>query len=81
MAKQLKQYARISGINVGDAGGARGHSGAEIGAQSTRRIGSVFKAEAVALWNAREARMDKGGPGVIVYDDVHAVYVHEIFRN
>ena len=28
MAKQLKQYTRVSDINVGDAGVARGYSGA-----------------------------------------------------
>src|SRR5580692_10090211 len=32
MAKQLKQCTRVSGINVGDAGVARGYSGAPTNA-------------------------------------------------
>src|ERR1700740_1229468 len=33
--------------------------GAQIGTQLTRLIQSVFEADAVALWDARDARMDK----------------------
>jgi hypothetical protein len=37
MAKQLKQYTRVSDINVGDAGVARGYSGAPTMPMLTRR--------------------------------------------
>lgn len=52
--------------------------GTEIGAQLTRLIESVFKAETVALWDAREARMDKAGSGFVADDEVRAIYFGEL---
>ena len=52
--------------------------GAEIGAQLTRLIESVFKAEVVALWDAREAKMDRAGPGFVADDEVRSIYFGEL---
>lgn len=52
--------------------------GAQIGAQLTRLIEGVFKAEAVALWDAREARMDRAGPESVSDDEVRGIYFHEL---
>jgi two-component system, OmpR family, sensor histidine kinase KdpD len=55
--------------------------GAEVGPQLTRLIESIFKAEAVALWDAREAKMDKAGSGLIAEDEVRAIYFGELSEN
>ena len=50
----------------------------EIGAQLPRLIENTFKADAVALWDARETRMDKAGPGIISDDEVRSIYFDEL---
>jgi two-component system, OmpR family, sensor histidine kinase KdpD len=55
--------------------------GSQIGAQLTRLIENVFEADAVALWDAREARMDKAGKQVVPDDEVRSIYFSEISEN
>jgi two-component system sensor histidine kinase KdpD len=50
----------------------------EVGAQLTRLIADTFHADAVALWDAREVRMDKAGHDVVPDDEVRATYFHEL---
>ena len=52
--------------------------GVEIGTQLTCLIESVFKAEVVALWDAREARMDRTGQGFVADNEVRAIYFDEL---
>ena len=52
----------------------------EVGAQLASLIAETFKVEAVGLWDAREARMDKAG-GVVPDDEVRATYFHELCEN
>jgi two-component system sensor histidine kinase KdpD len=47
----------------------------EVGAQLASLIADTFKVKAVALWDAREARMDKAGD-VVPEDEVRATYFH-----
>jgi two-component system, OmpR family, sensor histidine kinase KdpD len=53
----------------------------QVGAQLTRLIADTFHVDAVALWDAREARMDKAGKDAIPDDEVRATYFHEIYEN
>lgn len=53
----------------------------EVGTQLTRLIADTFQVHAVALWDARELRMDKAGNGVIPDDEVRATYFHELSEN
>jgi two-component system sensor histidine kinase KdpD len=53
----------------------------EVGTQLTRLIADTFHVHAVALWDARELRMDKAGKGVIPDDEVRAAYFHELYEN
>src|SRR5271170_294046 len=53
----------------------------EAGAQLTSLIADIFKADAVALWDARELRMDKAGREPIPDDEVRATYFHELSEN
>lgn len=53
----------------------------EVGAQLTRLIADTFHADAVALWDAREVRMDKAGRDVVPDDEVRATYFHELSEN
>jgi two-component system sensor histidine kinase KdpD len=53
----------------------------EVGAQLTRLIADTFQVHAVALWDARELRMDKAGTGSIPDDEVRATYFHELSEN
>jgi two-component system sensor histidine kinase KdpD len=53
----------------------------EVGAQLASLIADTFKVEAVALWDAREARMDKAGTAVVPDDEVRATYFHELCEN
>src|SRR5277367_3204075 len=53
----------------------------EVGAQLTRLIVDTFHVHAVALWDARELRMDKAGTGSIPDDEVRATYFHELSEN
>jgi two-component system sensor histidine kinase KdpD len=53
----------------------------EVGAQLASLIADTFKVKAVALWDAREARMDKAGGVVIPDDEVRATYFHELCVN
>src|SRR5271170_1508133 len=50
----------------------------EVGAQLTSLIEDIFKVEAVALWDARELKMDKAGREIIPDEEVRAIYFHEI---
>jgi two-component system sensor histidine kinase KdpD len=54
---------------------------AEVGAQLTRLIADTFHADAVALWDAREVRMDKAGKDGVPDDEVRATYFHELSEN
>src|SRR5580698_10627106 len=53
----------------------------EAGAQLASLIAETFKVEAVALWDAREARMDKAGTAAVPDDEVRATYFHELCEN
>jgi two-component system, OmpR family, sensor histidine kinase KdpD len=53
----------------------------EVGAQLTRLIADTFHLDAVALWDAREMRMDKAGKVAIPDDEVRAIYFHELCEN
>ena len=53
----------------------------EVGAQLTKLIAETFHVDAVALWDAREVRMDKAGKGTIPDDEVRATYFHELSEN
>src|ERR1700677_1510281 len=53
----------------------------EVGAQLASLIADTFKVEAVALWDAREARMDKAGGNVVPDEEVRATYFHELHEN
>jgi two-component system sensor histidine kinase KdpD len=55
--------------------------GGEGGAQLTRLIADTFNLDAVALWDAREARMDKAGNQPIPEDEVRAAYFGELNEN
>ena len=50
----------------------------EVGAQLTRLIADTFNLDAVALWDAREARMDKAGNHTVPEDEVRATYFGEL---
>jgi two-component system sensor histidine kinase KdpD len=54
--------------------------GAEIGAQLTRLIEDVFRADVVALWDAREARMDKSDRGIVANDEIRSIYFDELLE-
>ena len=53
----------------------------EVGAQLTRLIADTFHVDAVALWDAREVRMDKAGKDAVPEDEVRATYFHELCEN
>jgi two-component system, OmpR family, sensor histidine kinase KdpD len=53
----------------------------EAGAQLASLIADTFKVDAVALWDARETRMDKVGTDAIPEDEVRATYFHELHEN
>jgi two-component system sensor histidine kinase KdpD len=53
----------------------------EVGTQLTRLIADTFHVHAVALWDARELRMDRAGRGAIPDDEVRATYFHELSEN
>lgn len=53
----------------------------EVGAQLTSLIEDIFKADAVALWDARELKMDKAGREIIPDEEVRSIYFHEISEN
>src|SRR5580704_874939 len=53
----------------------------EVGTQLTRLIADTFHVHAVALWDARELRMDKAGKAAIPDDEVRATYFHELSEN
>ena len=53
----------------------------EVGAQLTKLIADTFQLEAVALWDARELRMDKAGRNPVPDDEVRATYFHELSEN
>jgi two-component system, OmpR family, sensor histidine kinase KdpD len=53
----------------------------EVGAQLTRLIADTFRVDAVAIWDAREMRMDKAGKDAVPDDEVRATYFHELSVN
>ena len=53
----------------------------EVGAQLTRLISNTFDLDAVALWDAREMRMDKAGKQAVSEDDIRAIYFGELNEN
>ena len=53
----------------------------EVGAQLTRLIADTFNLDAVALWDAREVRMDKAGKHAVPEDEVRATYFGELNEN
>jgi two-component system sensor histidine kinase KdpD len=50
----------------------------EVGAQLTRLIADTFNLDAVALWDAREAHMDKAGKHAVPEDEIRATYFGEL---
>jgi two-component system sensor histidine kinase KdpD len=53
----------------------------EVGAQLTSLIEDIFKVDAIALWDARELKMDKAGREIIPDEEVRSIYFHEISEN
>jgi two-component system, OmpR family, sensor histidine kinase KdpD len=53
----------------------------EVGAQLTSLIEDIFKVNAVALWDARELKMDRAGRETLPDEEVRAIYFHEISEN
>jgi two-component system sensor histidine kinase KdpD len=53
----------------------------EVGTQLTKLIADTFRADAVALWDAREVRMDKAGKDSVPDDEIRAIYFGEISEN
>src|ERR1700735_850249 len=53
----------------------------EVGAQLASLIADTFKVEAVALWDAREARMDNAGGPPVPDDEGRGTYFHELYEN
>jgi two-component system sensor histidine kinase KdpD len=53
----------------------------EVGAQLTKLIADTFKVHAVAIWDAREMRMDKAGTDLVPDDEIRATYFHELSEN
>src|ERR1700679_283021 len=53
----------------------------EVGAQLARLIADTFEVDAVAIWDAREARMDKVGGDAVPDHEVRATYFHELNEN
>jgi len=44
----------------------------EVGTQLTRLIADTFKVHDVAIWDAREVRMDKAGTELVPDDEIRA---------
>jgi two-component system sensor histidine kinase KdpD len=53
----------------------------QIGPQLVKLIEDLFKVEAVAMWDARELRMDKAGGQVISDEQVRAIYFRELIED
>jgi two-component system sensor histidine kinase KdpD len=53
----------------------------DVGAQLTRLIAETFHADAVALWDARDVRMDKAGKDFVPDDEIRATYFYELSEN
>jgi two-component system sensor histidine kinase KdpD len=53
----------------------------EVGAQLTKLIADTFNLDAVALWDAREVRMDKAWKHTVPEDEVRAIYFGELNEN
>jgi two-component system, OmpR family, sensor histidine kinase KdpD len=49
----------------------------EIGAQLAGLIHDIFQADAVAIWDAREPRMDKAGSEIVPEDEIRATYFND----
>ncbi len=49
----------------------------EIGAQLAGLICDIFKVNAVAIWDAREPRMDKAGSEIVPEDEIRATYFND----
>ncbi len=87
MAKQLKQYTRVSDINVGDAGVARGYSGAPT--LRALRSGPVRLGQLARLAFPQRALVIVGSNSVIsirhccetICSDSHAYAVSSLERN
>jgi two-component system sensor histidine kinase KdpD len=52
-----------------------------VGTQLVRLIADTFNLDAVALWDAREMRMDKAGKQAVPEDEVRAAYFSELNEN
>jgi two-component system sensor histidine kinase KdpD len=50
----------------------------EVGAQLAGLIADNFKVDAVAVWDARELRMDKAGREAVPEDEVRSTYFNEL---
>jgi two-component system, OmpR family, sensor histidine kinase KdpD len=53
----------------------------EVGAQLTELIADTFCVDTVALWDAREARLDKAGKDFVSDDEVRAIYFQGLSDN
>jgi two-component system sensor histidine kinase KdpD len=54
---------------------------AEVGAQLTELIADTFCVDTVAVWDARESRLDRAGKNVVPDDEVRAIYFQELSDN
>jgi two-component system sensor histidine kinase KdpD len=52
-----------------------------VGAQLTTLIADTFDLDAIALWDAREMRMDKSGREAVPEDEVRGTYFNELHEN
>ena len=52
-----------------------------VGAQLTTLIADAFDLDAIALWDARDMRMDKAGCEAIPEDEVRGTYFNELHEN
>jgi two-component system, OmpR family, sensor histidine kinase KdpD len=53
----------------------------DVGTQLASLIESIFKVDGVAVWDAREPRMEKAGQKIIADDEIRAIYFHEQVEN
>ena len=53
----------------------------DAGQQLARLIEEIFKVEAVAVWDAREFRLDKAGIRVVSEDEIRAIYFNELWES
>ncbi len=55
--------------------------GQDVGAQLVKLIEEIFKVDAVAIWDARELKMNRTGRMTIFEDELRSVYFRELVEN